>query len=84
MPKQLSYAEALAKDRDKYLRQRNRLMKVLRPILSAYGSERTNHDAPILKDAQKALEEIEGKPVDAPIPDQGPDYASGIDGHWPS
>ena len=56
----MSYAASLAKDRDKYLVQRNQLATHLSVLLDAYSGSDPARDAPILKNARKALDKIYG------------------------
>jgi hypothetical protein len=39
MKKQLTYSQALAKDRDKYLRERNYLARLLRDLIDRIGDK---------------------------------------------
>ena len=54
----MSYAEDLAKDRDKYRRQRDALASHLKFILDAYGGTNPTRDAPMLKRARTELKKI--------------------------
>jgi hypothetical protein len=56
----MGYAASLAKDRDKYLAQRNILAAHLSALLDAYSTANPAGDAPILKNARAALDKIYG------------------------